>query len=386
MEDNTKDSFIKRLLSDKLLTKEPAKETYILALIAVFALALTTSYSVFNLNPDTWYSVLITNVLGGPLGIPIYLMIIGIAYASYDMTPKQTLRYARTLLVIAFLSNVLTKVIPDVLAYAGVGKYTANYIGATGTDVYIYDLFYSDVIILAALSMFILAIYNMTKLEDYYLIFAAMIMNILGSVFEGMGTGNSFLDILGSWFWPSGIKNAFPLITWFIYPAFGVFLGNLLRKIKDKKLFYLIVSPIALAVGLGYSAWVGFKGEIFFEGEANFSSMTIVLVTSYLLIVLGVLGICYLISQFVPNKVMNFLELLTMKINNAFIFILISSCVLYYILAFTLKDLAFNNWYGHLLFSIIVFASSLYLVWLRAKLKRQRLRREALKLSGKGAK
>ncbi|MCQ2749637.1 MAG: hypothetical protein MJ246_06745 [Clostridia bacterium] len=71
--------------------------------------------------------------------------------------------------------------------------------------------------------------------------------------------------------------------------------------------------------------------------------MTIVLVTSYLLIVLGVLGICYLISQFVPNKVMNFLELLTMKINNAFIFILISSCVLYYILAFTLKDLAFNN-------------------------------------------
>ncbi|MCQ2749639.1 MAG: hypothetical protein MJ246_06755 [Clostridia bacterium] len=53
MEDNTKDSFIKRLLSDKLLAKEPAKETYILALIAVFALVLTTSYSVFNLNPDT---------------------------------------------------------------------------------------------------------------------------------------------------------------------------------------------------------------------------------------------------------------------------------------------------------------------------------------------
>ena len=82
-------------------------------------------------------------------------------------------------------------------------------------------------------------------------------MCALGTVFNGIDVnaplGNIFLGyLIGTEDAAGLVLSDFPVLNWFIFPVFGYVFGHILKRVKNKDLFYLVFSLPAMIIAIIY--------------------------------------------------------------------------------------------------------------------------------------
>jgi len=91
------------------------------------------------------------------------------------------------------------------------------------------------------------------NLSDRMILLIAMIMSLFGSLVRHVDFNNSALNIImghiiGTEEASDMVMSDFPLMNWFLVPAVGYIFGKYLIRLKDKKTFYSIITPIPFVV------------------------------------------------------------------------------------------------------------------------------------------
>lgn len=121
------------------------------------------------------------------------------------------------------------------------------------------NLFNVDIMQFAGVAMILFGLLLKLKLKPIHIFLIGIVLSICSMICPYFSTGNSLADLLIGVFLPNKyldgeeIFSCFPLISYFIYPAFGYLYGNFDRKIKDKKTYYAIVSPICGVIAITYA-------------------------------------------------------------------------------------------------------------------------------------
>ncbi len=100
----------------------------------------------------------------------------------------------------------------------------------------------------AGLTFLLIGILKYFKLSELKIFIASIALNIIGmALSSNVKTGSYVLDQLLGLFILTESESYFPLLHWFIYPAFGMFFGTILKRVTDKKKFY---SALLIPTGL----------------------------------------------------------------------------------------------------------------------------------------
>ncbi len=93
----------------------------------------------------------------------------------------------------------------------------------------------------------------------------AVVLNLIGMGLAGrIHTGSYALDQFIGMFIFTDSESYFPLFNWFIFPAFGMLLGELLTHISDKKKFYALMAvPCTIVAVIYYVIAIGYDQPVF---------------------------------------------------------------------------------------------------------------------------
>ena len=167
------------------------------------------------------------------------LMGIGMQYSRYH-APKNYIARGIGLLTMGQLLNLLRDCLPNLLAY-----------WATGKNVFIsraLQVIEADILPFAGLSFFLLAFMKTLKLSSGTILIISLIMNIAAyPLFNIMESPKNFLlsQFLG-FFVLTNAESFFPLCSYFVFVAFGYWLGDLYQHMTNKDKFYNLVLIICL--------------------------------------------------------------------------------------------------------------------------------------------
>ena len=167
------------------------------------------------------------------------LMGIGMQYSRYH-APKNYIARGIGLLTMGQLLNLLRDCLPNLLAY-----------WATGKNVFIsraLQVIEADILPFAGLSFFLLAFMKTLKLSSRTILIISLIMNIAAyPLFNIMESPKNFLlsQFLG-FFVLTDAESFFPLCSYFVFVAFGYWLGDLYQHMTNKDKFYNLVLIICL--------------------------------------------------------------------------------------------------------------------------------------------
>lgn len=157
------------------------------------------------------------------------------------------------------LLNLFRYSLPDVLAYF-----------ATEDIVYrkmVFLLFSNNIMQFAGLTFLFLALLAALRFSEKMIFLVSVMLNIAGMLLRlKVETGSYPLEQLFGLFIFTKSESYFPFLYWFIYPAYGILFETVLKKIIDKKNFYLrllvslgiltaayhyVYCPLCGAAGLG---------------------------------------------------------------------------------------------------------------------------------------
>ena len=167
------------------------------------------------------------------------LMGIGMQYSRYH-APKNYIARGIGLLTMGQLLNLLRDCLPNLLAY-----------WTTGKNVFIsraLQVIEADILPFAGLSFFLLAFMKTLKLSSSTILIISLIMNIAAyPLFNIMESPKNFLlsQFLG-FFVLTDAESFFPLCSYFVFVAFGYWLGDLYQHMTNKDKFYNLVLIICL--------------------------------------------------------------------------------------------------------------------------------------------
>ena len=163
----------------------------------------------------------------------------GMQYSRYH-APKNYIARGIGLLTMGQLLNLLRDCLPNLLAY-----------WATGKNVFIsraLQVIEADILPFAGLSFFLLAFMKTLKLSSSTILIISLIMNIAAyPLFNIMESPKNFLlsQFLG-FFVLTDAESFFPLCSYFVFVAFGYWLGDLYQHMTNKDKFYNLVLIICL--------------------------------------------------------------------------------------------------------------------------------------------
>lgn len=249
------------------------------------------------------------SVVGGPMAAPMFIFSMGIGLAySRRSAPALIAKRGVGLLMLGVLHNTLRYLIPMLLGYAITGN-REFYIGMLP-----YKFFGNDILQFAGFAMLVMSFLKFIKLGPLAIVLVSILMNHVAMIFNNTNFGTPAVNILmghligtvdGSV--EETVKSDFPLLIWFIMYATGYLFGVHLKKMQNKKKFYLLVSipcVIAILIAFPYEYYegIGMMGgpasNVFYH--ATFPDMMLCIANQFAL-----LGTYYLISCFLPEKVMN---------------------------------------------------------------------------------
>ena len=205
--------------------------------LGVFLMVKTHYYDEFSPGYFSEIIYFLSFILGAA-GFML-LMGIGMQYSRYH-APKNYIARGIGLLTMGQLLNLLRDCLPNLLAY-----------WATGKNVFIsraLQVIEADILPFAGLSFFLLAFMKTLKLSSRTILIISLIMNIAAyPLFNIMESPKNFLlsQFLG-FFVLTDAESFFPLCSYFVFVAFGYWLGDLYQHMANKDKFYNLVLIICL--------------------------------------------------------------------------------------------------------------------------------------------
>lgn len=280
---------------------------------------------------------LFDTVIGGPLGAPMYMfaMGVGMVYTRHHASADYVKRGIQ-IGIVGYALNLCRFLIPFLIGYMITGNYD-KYI-----DSLPYKVFGNDILQFACLAMLFMALFVKLRISDTLLLLICLGMSLLGTCLSGIDTGTPIGNILlgyliGTEDAAGKVISDFPLLNWLIVPVCGYIFGKRLLHVKDKKLFYGILSPIGILITIAYFS-VGIRNGfgMFGEGQNCYYHLSTPDAIASLAAAVGMLGIYHALSGYIPNRIFSLTGEISHNINTVYcihwVIVIVSIDVVIYII------------------------------------------------------
>ena len=246
---------------------------------------------------------LFDTVIGGPFSAPMYMFVMGVGmcYTRKNSPMEHFIRGAK-ILAVGYILNICRFLIPYSIGYAITGDY-GYYI-----EPRLYKVLGNDILIFAGLAMMIMALFVKLKLSNIVMLIIATVMCGFGTLLNGVdvGTplGNIFLGyLIGTEDAAGMVLSDFPILNWLMFPICGYAFASVLKRVKDKNLFYLTFSLPALIIAIVYFTFgIYFERGMFGEGQNCYYHMIFSDVLASLCLTVGMVGVYHFIVKIIPKK------------------------------------------------------------------------------------
>lgn len=246
---------------------------------------------------------LFDTIIGGPFSAPMYMFVMGIGMAyTKDNSPAAHFSRGVKIFVFAYVLNICRFLIPYSIGYAVTGDY-AEYI-----EPLLYKVLGNDILTFAGIAMMVMALFIKLGFSDRLMIATATAMCALGTLLNGIDAGNPLGNIflgylIGTEDAAGMVLSDFPVLNWMLFPVCGYAFGHVLKRVKNKDLFYLTFSLPALAAAAVYFT-IGIYREtgMFGEGQNCYYHMIFSDVLASLCLTVGMIGLYYFIMKIMPSR------------------------------------------------------------------------------------
>lgn len=246
---------------------------------------------------------LLDTIIGGPFSAPMYMFVMGVGMCyTRKKAPKDHVIRGLKIFVVGYVLNICRFLIPYSIGYWITGDYT------TYVEPLLYKVFCNDILTFAGLAMMIMALFVKLKFSNTMMIVVATIMCAFGTLLNGVDIqsplGNIFLGyLIGTEDAAGMVLSDFPILNWMIFPICGYVFGFILKRVKDKTLFYLTFSLPTLIISIVYFAFgIHFERGMFGEGQNCYYHMIFSDVIASLCLTIGMIGVYYFIMKILPRK------------------------------------------------------------------------------------
>ncbi|MBD5521910.1 MAG: acyltransferase [Lachnospiraceae bacterium] len=331
-------------LKDKIFSKEIVNsgrqpELDLAKAVLIFCLALVHCIIECTSGEQLAHGIpfFFDSVLGGPLGAPMFMFAMGFGMVyTKRHTPKDYVRRGIRIGITSYVLNICRFLIP----------FLAGYLLTEDIEKYIkpipYRIFGNDILQFAALAMIMIALFVKLHMSNAAMILVCLAMSFLGTFLKGLDVGspagNIFLGYLIGTEDPAGaVFSDFPLFNWLIVPVSGYVFGGLLLHVKNKNLFYGILSTVGILVCIVYfpPAISGGWG-MFGEGQNCYYHIITVDVLVSIAAAIGMLGIYHVVAPRLPKRMTDCVGEISRNINVVYcihwVFVMWITNVILYIL------------------------------------------------------
>lgn len=203
-------------------------------------------------------SYVINDILAQTIGAQGFMICMGIGMIySRHAKPRDYVYRGIGLLMIGQVLNLIRYGLVFMITYA-----------ATGDEVmrgFAFFTFSSDILQFAGLFLMLSGLIMHLKLKPGHVLAISLVLNVIGMGLAGrIHTGFYGLDQLIGLFVFTETESYFPLFNWFLFPAFGMFFGELLTRVKDKKKFYALTAvPCTIVTVIYYAIALNEEQHVF---------------------------------------------------------------------------------------------------------------------------
>lgn len=273
----------------------------------VFVLMVAAVHITIDCVPEealsTGLPYVFDSVIGGPMIAPGLMFAMGACLVySRRQGWKDIFHRGIIIFILGFVLNLCRYTIPDLIGYAISGD-TERYL-----DPILYQTFNNDIFQFAGLALMTIALFLKLKLKDGVMVGIALLCSIIGTLLNGVDVGSVPGNMILGYF--VGVEDAagevlsyFVYLNWLIMPVSGYVFGKLLKRMKDKDLFYRMAVPVCLLVAVPYYVLrIRNRIGMFGLGESCYYHVTTPDVLICLVTAIGMYGIYYFIGKHLPQK------------------------------------------------------------------------------------
>lgn len=251
---------------------------------------------------------LFDSIIGGPFSAPMWMfaMGIGILYTRHNAT-RDMIKRGLTIIGFFFLLNTCRFLIPYLIGYGITGD-RGQFI-----EPLLYRFFGNDILFFAGFALIVIALMRHAKIPMWGMFTIALAMSVISTVIGDFDVhnplGNIFLGyIVGTEDAAGLVISDFPLMRWLIIPMSGYVFGSFLIRAKEEKRFYALVAPIPALIAAIYLP-IGIRNEwgMFGPGQNCYYHMSTFDVFISVCLTIGMLGLWYVISLHLPNRITRFM-------------------------------------------------------------------------------
>ena len=302
------------------------------ALKAFSIIMMIITHCIDDLYPnydEHFISSLINDVLAQTIGAQGFMICMGLGMIySRHAEPKAYVHRGVNILIIGQLLNLIRYGLIFCVSYAISGDPLAR--------AYSFLVFSSDILQFAGLFLILSGLIMHLKLKPGHVFGIAVIMNVIGMGLAGrIHTGSYAIDQLLGMFIYTDSESYFPLFNWFIFPAFGMLLGELLTHVSDKKKYYALMAiPCTIVTVIYYCIAIGYDQPVFtaIREWKSFCYMRLPDALAMFFINTLVLCIWFFVTLGLPDKAMQPVLFVSRNINRYYcvhsVFIYIAAGVL----------------------------------------------------------
>lgn len=282
---------------------------------------------------------LFDTVIGGPLSATVFMFAMGVGavYQDSQSTRDGVLRGLRIMLI-SYMLNICRFLIPYLIGYGITGD-TEKYI-----DPLLYKVLCNDVLLFAGMALVLIALFRKIKLKDWQMAAIAFAASAAGTMLNGVDVNNALGNILlgyliGTEDAAGMVMSYFPLLNWLVFPVSGYIFGKRLLRLKDKNLFYGILSAICVPVAtIYYAVGIVYERGMFGEGQNCYYHLQFSDAVGAILSTLGVLGLCHFLIRHLPEWVSSLSQKISRNITSIY-------CI-HWVLVVYITNLGLYIWRG----------------------------------------
>lgn len=330
-----------RLYGDSAINCGRQKELDLAKCGAILCLALI--HCVIECTPEeqlvSGIPYLFDTVIGGPLGATVFMFAMGVGavYQDSQSTRDGVLRGLRIMLI-SYMLNICRFLIPYLIGYGITGD-TGKYI-----EPLLYKVLCNDILLFAGMALVLISLFRKLKLKDWQMAAIAFAASAAGTMLNGVDVNNALGNILlgyliGTEDAAGMVMSYFPLLNWLVFPVSGYIFGKRLLRLKDKNLFYGILSAICVPVAtIYYAVGIVYERGMFGEGQNCYYHLQFSDALGALLSTIGVLGICHFLIRYLPEWVSSLSQKISRNITSIY-------CI-HWVLVVYITNLGLYIWRG----------------------------------------
>ncbi|MEK4324677.1 acyltransferase family protein [Paenibacillus sp. FSL R7-0312] len=352
---------LRSFFSEEAVNTGRQKELDIAKGLAVIFMIWQHILGVFEVPTYGAFEDFAVSILGSPFAAPVFMFTMGMGITnSRKNHPSDLFSRGLHLFVIGFVLNVCRWIIPETIR---------TFIAGDAFNMTaLHNFFMMDILQFAALAFIFIGIVKKLNIPSTAVIVIALICSLLGDIFLFKSDNFLIADIVGLII-PTNGNVTFPFVNWIIFVVSGFYFAHLYRYLKDKKGFFFKVTPLALAISLTYIAYCFIAKKGMFVDEHSFFFMTFTGMIFNIILVIGWIGLLYLLFNQTKGPVIAFMTGLSKNINSVYV---IQWTIIGFLLTIFFISLSHFTEII-LLVSILLTSYGLSFVWLTIKKSKKQL-------------